>query len=293
MKKIILTLFVFAFIANVSAQFKVNSLGQIGIGCDPTGDAFRIYNTTMPNFLLQGSNGKLEIGISMFNGSFCDFAQAGDIVYRPLSAGGRRYGLIFFLPNNNNNNDDGNQYFKFGDVANGGWFSLYNNRKAVIDGNVGIGKTPTLGMLDVNGSIYSIGNIVLTSDERLKREIKLLSKEKDRLYLLQGKSYIKTTPPSNIKDVRYDEKTGKELPVVEKREVIEYQEYGFLAQELEEVFPDLVTQDSDGYYGVNYIGLIPVIVEALKDQRLEIEKQQEQIKQTCGYKTDDFNEIKP
>ena len=41
----------------------------------------------------------------------------------------------------------------------------------------------------------------------------------------------------------------------------------------------MVSQDADGYYGVNYIGLIPVIVEALKDQRVEIEKQQEQIKQ--------------
>ena len=58
-------------------------------------------------------------------------------------------------------------------------------------------------------------------------------------------------------------------------------EYGYLAQELKEIFPDLVkqSQDSAGYYGVNYIGLIPVIVEALKDQRSEIEKQREQIKQ--------------
>jgi hypothetical protein len=147
----------------------------------------------------------------------------------------------------------------------------------IIDGNVGIGKTPTSGMLDVSGSIYSGGNIVLTSDERLKTEIKPLFDEKDKLYLLQGKSYKKTPPPAGITDVRYNE-NGEELSPA-KREIIEFQEYGYLAQELKEVFPDLVSQDSDGYYGVNYIGLIPVIVEALKDQRMEIEKQQEQIKQ--------------
>jgi len=273
MKKIITAIIVFAFIANVSAQLEINSLGQVGIGDDPNGNPFRIYNTTYPSFIFEGSNAKLQIGVAVGNGWFSSIAQAGNIVYRPLTtASGIKQGLIFCLASSHN---DGNHYIKFGDEYNGGWVSILNNRKMIIDGNVGVGKTPTFGMLDVNGSIYSGGNIVLTSDERLKTEIKPLSDEKDKLYLLKGKSYKKTPPPSGITEVMYDE-NGEELPVKE-REIIEFSEYGYLAQELKEVFPDLVSQDSEGYYGVNYIGLIPIIVEAMKEQQLQIEALQAEV----------------
>jgi len=124
------------------------------------------------------------------------------------------------------------------------------------DGRVGICKVPTLGKLDVNGDVYANG-VKLSSDERLKSDIKPVSGLVPKLYLLEGKSYTKTLPDKSEN----------------------FKEYGYLAQELKEIFPDLVSQDSAGYYAVNYIGLIPIIVEALKDQRLEIEKQQEQIKQ--------------
>ena len=107
----------------------------------------------------------------------------------------------------------------------------------------------------------------ICSDERLKTEIKPLSDEKDKLYLLQGKSYKK-----KLRSMALEEDS-----LAINMEIVEMPEYGYLAQELEEVFPILVSQDSEGYYSVNYIALIPVIIEALKDQRLAIEKQQEQI----------------
>ena len=271
MKKFIFTftLITIAFLANVSAQIKVNSSGYVGVGCDPNDLAatFRIYEAaTSPRFILQGAHSRLELGVAVSNGWFATCAQLGDVVYRPL---GTKHGLIFSLPNNTGN---GNSYIKFADDANGGWFSIYNNKRVVIDGNLGIGRTPSY-LLDVNGTIR-VNSTLYSSDERLKTEIKPLSNEKDKLYLLQGKSYKKTPPPTGITDVRYNE-DGEELPSV-KREIIETSEYGYLAQELKEVFPDLVDQDSEGYYSINYIGLIPVIVEALKDKRLEIEKQQEQ-----------------
>ena len=121
--------------------------GKMGIGGEPGEATFRIRDTSMPNFILEGAdNSRLQIGVAMNNGSFAPFSKAGDIVYRPL---GSQHGLIFFLPNNNN---DGNSYIKFGDITNGGWFSIYNNRKVQIDGNVGIGKDPDY-KLDVDGTI--------------------------------------------------------------------------------------------------------------------------------------------
>jgi hypothetical protein len=47
--------------------------------------------------------------------------------------------------------------------------------------------------------------------------------------------------------------------------------FGFSAQELEQVFPELVEMDNDGYLTVDYISLIPVLVEAIKELNVELE----------------------
>jgi hypothetical protein len=43
-------------------------------------------------------------------------------------------------------------------------------------------------------------------------------------------------------------------------------QYGFIAQEVAEVVPELALLNSDGYYAVNYTMLIPVLTEAIKEQ---------------------------
>jgi len=155
--------------------------------------------------------------------------------------------------------------------------AIHNN------GNVGIGTTNPAYKLDVAGDIATWGNLKISSDERLKTEIKPLTDEISRLYLLQGKSYKKTLQPTDFE---------KDSLVEKKEEIIESPEYGYLAQELKEIFPDLVSQDSAGYHAVNYIGLIPVIIEALKDQKLTIENLQKEIQERTTYpeesKTDEL-----
>ncbi len=161
-----------------------------------------------------------------------------------------------------------------GAQVNSRYAGYFNGGKVVVmNGNVGIGREQPAYLLDVNGTIR-VSSTLYSSDERLKSDIKPLTDEKDKLYLLQGKSYKKALIPVNIKDsltLAAAQKT--------KEKTIETPEYGYLAQELKEVFPDLVSRDSAGYYSVNYIGLIPVIIEALKDQRLEIENKQNQIEE--------------
>ena len=123
-------------------------------------------------------------------------------------------------------------------------------------GSVGIGKIPVSNAkLDVSGSIYLNGTTIVTSDERLKSDIRGIDDLVPKIYELEGKSYQKRLPDSTET----------------------FFEYGFLAQELQRQFPDLVVRTSDGYLGVNYIALIPVIVEALKSQKQEIEELNERI----------------
>ena len=57
---------------------------------------------------------------------------------------------------------------------------------------------------------------------------------------------------------------------------------GLIAQEVREVFPELVKEDSSGYLYVDYIGLIPVIIEALKEQQVAIETQSAKIEKLAS-----------
>ena len=138
----------------------------------------------------------------------------------------------------------------------------WGNYKLFIDnstGNVGIGKKPS-GKLDVAGDIYTNGTLRISSDFRLKSNINQLSSNREKLLQLTGFSYNKQV---NILDER------KEKSVVYNDKI----EFGFIAQELQKVYPELVYSDKDGFLSVDYISLIPVIIEAFKEQNTIINNQ--------------------
>ena len=48
--------------------------------------------------------------------------------------------------------------------------------------------------------------------------------------------------------------------------------YGFLAQNVKDVFPELVHTDNTGYMYVDYIGLIPILVQSINELKAKIEE---------------------
>jgi len=58
---------------------------------------------------------------------------------------------------------------------------------------------------------------------------------------------------------------NKTNPTVYKKE------FGFIAQDVKELFPELVEESTDGLLSVNYIGLIPLLLESIKEQRQMID----------------------
>ena len=53
--------------------------------------------------------------------------------------------------------------------------------------------------------------------------------------------------------------------------------YGFIAQELETVYPELVTNTELGFKSVNYIEMIPILLSQMKNMQMEIDKLKEDI----------------
>ena len=143
-----------------------------------------------------------------------------------------------------------------------------------------------------NCPVYSQG-ILLTSDERLKKNIKPIKGSLSSLLQLEGVSYhLMPKGLSSDKNAKGRIKSQlSDLTEKEKRDLAFFEDWekklennadtklGFLAQDLQKVFPDLVKKDSSDYFSVDYIGLIPVIVESIKEQQQIINAQSEKIKE--------------
>ncbi|MCU0387160.1 MAG: tail fiber domain-containing protein [Chitinophagaceae bacterium] len=103
---------------------------------------------------------------------------------------------------------------------------------------------------------YIDGGYYSNSDKRLKKQIRTMDNDVlQKLHLLNPVSYL----------------------MLEENEHESVPHLGFLAQELETAFPEVVRDGPDGMKAVNYAGLIPVLTKAIQEQQKIIEKQQQQI----------------
>jgi len=55
---------------------------------------------------------------------------------------------------------------------------------------------------------------------------------------------------------------------------------GLLAQEVQKAFPELVKQaeDAEGTLSINYQGMIPVLINAIKEQQIELQRLRDKLK---------------
>lgn len=142
------------------------------------------------------------------------------------------------------------------------------------NGNVGIGKKPGY-KLDVNGDIATYGTIRITSDIRKKTSVQPLRNTIGQVRQLNAISF---QPIINDTIWYKDSAENKKFTLSKQAKIQqESKRFGFSAQEIQKIFPELVSTDPAGYLNVDYIGLIPVIVEALKEQQTQIEEQKELI----------------
>jgi hypothetical protein len=54
---------------------------------------------------------------------------------------------------------------------------------------------------------------------------------------------------------------------------------GLIAQEVEKIVPEVIITDDKGYKGISYEKLVPLLIEAIKEQQDEINSLKEQIKE--------------
>ena len=48
--------------------------------------------------------------------------------------------------------------------------------------------------------------------------------------------------------------------------------YGLLAQELQRIYPELVHEGQDGYLGINYVELVPILIRSIQELKAELDE---------------------
>ena len=112
----------------------------------------------------------------------------------------------------------------------------------IVDGGVGVAKT-----LNVGEDIVAYAS----SDERLKDNIQTIENPLEKLSQISGNTFD------------WNE---------EKQDIYKGRDYGVIAQEIEQVMPELVDTRDNGYKAVKYEKLVPLLIESIKELQKEIEE---------------------
>lgn len=146
------------------------------------------------------------------------------------------------------------------------------------DRNVGINTMGSSAYrLDVAGNVRA-WSFIPPSDQRLKTNITPLSSSLDKILALDGVRYNYNFKLDNYENIDITKLTEAKQKSIEgdNFEGDATIHLGLLAQEVEKVVPEVVKADEKGILGVNYMELIPLLIESIKEQQemiddLEIE----------------------
>jgi hypothetical protein len=205
-------------VGNVSCTGSIGCVGVSASGGMRIGSNLGIQNSSPLSML--------HLGNCEVNGS------APVIVFGKNTGGGSRNAFIGYSDS---------FYFLIGDYGNSNTSNTLTQQLAIHY------SAPGLSIL-VNG----LGQVImqygyyLTSDERIKTNIKTIENALDKTLLLRGVEY---------NDIRIEP---------------ERKRIGLIAQEVELIIPEVVRTDDDGLKGIEYQNLVGLLIEAIKDQQKQI-----------------------
>lgn len=133
------------------------------------------------------------------------------------------------------------------------YFTLIVGLNNSIGINNSVGLTNLCGVVTLNGAnIYSVfAPFHVHSDRRLKQNIHTITNPIEKVSALRGVNF------EFIKD-------GKK-------------QIGVIAQETEEIIPEVIGECPDGYKTIQYGNIVGLLVEAIKEQQKQIDELKEKI----------------
>ncbi len=134
-----------------------------------------------------------------------------------------------------------------GSVSNKLYIDPTNTNTPLIEGDF------STNSVEINGNLCYTGTFGTCSDIRYKKDFEPLANSLEKIMQINGYYY----------HWKYDE--FPEMVFSQGRQL------GVIAQDVEKLFPELISENEQGYKMVDYARLTPVIIEAIKDQQKQIE----------------------
>jgi len=287
MKKTILILSLCVFISTISnAQLILTDLGNVGIQAGSTAplSPLSIGGVGSANFKVSIYNNNYGLSvnrtgsssISWLYGIYCsaDLTSSYSLgirsqTYSATPTGtGRSWGIMGYAGNSTSGYNYGVMGIHNG-TANGA--GIVGTVGGNVDVNVpGIYAGYFVGDVKVTGLVTSSN--ITSSDRRLKNNIQKINLNRNVLEGIQlldpveynfKQRYIKTAGDTISTDKPYYD---------EKSQLFQKKQFGLIAQDVQLIYPDLVYQDPEGYLAINYTGLIPLLIESIKELKAEVDE---------------------
>lgn len=303
-RTLIYVLLCFAFSLSTYAQIKVDENNCVGIAEDAPLSELSINDP-----------GKAEAAAYIKNDYTSNYGRALQ-VYNHQSSSSWGYGLLASISNTSSSYADYQMAIKAsayassnpgynrayglfavaGGATNGYNYGVYGQILGTKNGAAIFASTP--GKYDINTNAiwagYFRGDVFIeddlkvdqtwySSDNNLKKDIRQLASEEvshiSKLKNLNSIKYKLKTPADLLIEHPIANDTLSASIAETNFNVDKYQRdrLGISAQELQEEYPELVKEDDKGFLAVNYNGLIPVLLEATKEQQDVIEELQAEL----------------
>ena len=111
-------------------------------------------------------------------------------------------------------------------------------------------------VMDMSGNLTMAGNITAYSDSRLKENVEVIGNALSKVQAMRGVTF-----------------TRNDVDDKEERHA------GVIAQEVEVVFPEVVSENNEGIKNVAYGNMVGLLIEAVKELKEEVEDLKRQLKE--------------
>ncbi len=217
-----------------SGDYNMGIRSSVRNGLNDSKKAYGFYTHVYKNSLTECSNGR----------SYGIYAVAGN------STSGWNYGVFGTLCGTNN----GAGVFGSSESLDGG-VNTQGKFAGFFHGKVKVTNS-------VEASAFNV-----SSDYRLKENIEPVKTGNiDDIMKLNVVKY-------NLKQRIVDVGDTATIPVsyyTEDSNLLQKTHYGLIAQELQEIYPDLVYEGGDGYLSVNYMEIIPLLIKSVQELKLQL-----------------------
>jgi hypothetical protein len=257
-------------LSSLSVNSKGNSAHQV--------DIYTTLNRGLYVYKIGGSMAQLVYGVygnaDVLNGTGAQyFGLRGDARATIPQNANRAYGVVGMAGNSTSGHNYGVLGELFG-AQNGA--GVYGCVDVWPQGISGRWAGYFAGDVKVTGTLTAVN--VQPSDERFKKNVVSLDNSVlDKVLQMNPIEYNYTQTTLRAATQDGDTITPAIKMFDEKAQMYQKKHYGLVAQELETLYPNLIYKDDAGFLHVNYIDIIPLLIQSIKEQNNNIEMLQKEV----------------